>query len=632
MAITIKINKENSGYAQTLAEAREQILVAAKDASADSVSEIEVELSQGSYILSEPFVLSEKENPELKKVKITLKAGADARPLVAAWHHVKGPFEAVEGKPYYRCRLEKDENGNYPRFHDLYYKGKRLKIAGSPMWVNMEDLTKEERGPGDIDHTGIYMPVDFFAPIERRGLYCPIEIARQVAESDSECTEMRMFVQWEQFTLRVTGVDLSDTKEIGGKTYALIILDENFVPYFVHGMHRANNMFGRATYFHNDVAFLTEENSFVYDWKNGYLYFIVDDPAGPEEGMLMRPALDALFVLEEVSDVTVEGLDFTGVSSSFVCDNGYYAQLFNLERRQNNRMGDRLRHGAIVGISTRKLTVKNCAFRGIGCNGVLLCDRTLGASICDNRFFDVAMSAISVGNPFGTWCDPQKNRNGRISIVNNYLEHIAYEYSSATAIYLGLCDIATISHNTIKGCGYTGISAGCDYSDARYEHGENVNLRNVEISYNYVSDFMEICRDGGAYYTAGGNAALSCDKRFNVMHHNFATLNKENSKDINCRGFYLDGSASNWLLEDNVIDNCSLPLFSQFSIPCQYTHHCTTRNFYSTTPVPGVEGNHRPYHDVILENCVEVAGLNDLLAKYPKAKEIVDGAGYQGTL
>ena len=144
MAITIKINAENEAQLETLAEAREAILAAAKAAPSGRVSDIEVELSHGSYILTEPFELSEKENPELKNVKVTLKAAEGERPLVAAWHPVKGPFERVEGKPYYRCRLEKDENGNYPRFHDLYYKGKRLQIASSPMWVKMENLTKED--------------------------------------------------------------------------------------------------------------------------------------------------------------------------------------------------------------------------------------------------------------------------------------------------------------------------------------------------------------------------------------------------------------------------------------------------------------------------------------------------------
>ncbi len=625
MAIRIQIAEGAAETVVSFPALREKILAAARTAAENAPLTVTAEVEEGEYILKEPFRLSAAENPELKNVRVTLKAAPGAHPVVSARHPVKGPFEAVEGKPYYRCRLEKDENGRYPRFHDLYYKGKRMKLATSPTWINMEKLTKEERGQGGIDFTGIYMPLDFFAPIERRGLYCPIEIARQAAESGSECAEMRMYVQWEQFTLRVTGVDLTDTKEFDGKTYALVTFDENFVPFFVHGMHRANNMMGRLTYFQNDVAFLTEENTFAYDWKSGYLYFIVDEPKALTEGMLMRPALDSLFVFEEISGLTVEGLRFTGVSSSFVCDNGYYAQLFNLERRQNNLMGDRLRCAAIVGTAMRGVTVRGCEFYGIGCNGVQLCDRTVGASICDNRFADVAMSGITVGNSFGTWSDPQKNRNIRISIVNNYLEHIAYDYSNATAIYLGLCDGATVSHNTIEGCAYSGISAGCAYSDANFVLGERVNLRDVEISYNRVHNFMMTCRDGAAIYVTGGNSALDYAVRFNRVHHNYVTLDVLGNGDT--IGYYFDGAASHWEVTDNIVDNLRLPLYTQYNIPCQYTHHFTIKGIYSTTEVS--EKNHRPYHDVLMENCVVVSDMNELLAKYPVAKEIAESAGYR---
>ena len=105
--------------AKTLAEAREEILALAKTASAENIVEILVELTEASYILTEPFVLSAKEEPSLAYVRVTVKAAEGVRPTVAAWHPVKGPFEPVEGKPYYRCRLEKDEKGDYPRFHDL---------------------------------------------------------------------------------------------------------------------------------------------------------------------------------------------------------------------------------------------------------------------------------------------------------------------------------------------------------------------------------------------------------------------------------------------------------------------------------------------------------------------------------
>jgi hypothetical protein len=307
-----------------------------------------------------------------------------------------------------------------------------------------------------------------------------------------------------------------------------------------------------------------------------------------------------------------------------VCDNGYYALLSNLERRLNELRGERLRHGAIVTADMKNLQVKNCEFRGIGCNGILLCDRTVRAGIYDNIFLDVAMSGVSVGNPTSVWKEPVNQSIG-ISIVNNYFEHIAYDYPNAAAIFLGICDGGKVNHNTVKGCGYSAFYGGWGWSSVRFEPGESVNLRGVEIAYNKISDFMELCRDGAAIYVTGGNATLSYEKRFNFIHHNYACLSDIGHYDK--RGYYLDGGTSHWMVEDNVIDNCALPLFTQYHVPSQYTHHCTTRNLYSTTPVD-TEGNDKPHNDVHLIGCHVVEGdIAGLFAAFPEAKAIADGAG-----
>ncbi len=623
MAVTIKAYKKTVDRKDTLAEIREEILSAAKEASAGNEIDITVALDHGVYTLDAPFVLSVEENPELAYTNVTIKASPSMRPTVTSCVPITEEYEKVEGKPYYRCQLAKDENGEYPRFHDVYYLGKRLKMATSPIWLNQEALTWEERGPGHYDGNGTWMSNDFSAPVDRRGLYAPIAIAKQVAESESKCTELCMYVQWEHYTLRVTGADLSDTKELAGETYALITFDEGFVPYFVHGIHQCNNIMNRITFFRNDLAFLTEEDSYVYDWKNGVLYFIVNDAGLGWRNKLMRPTLQSLFEFTGMKNLTVEGITFTGVSSSYVCDNGYYALLSNLERRLNDLKGDRLRHGAIVAANVRNFQVKDCAFRGVGCNGVQLCDRTLRAEIRDSIFVDVAMSGVSVGNPTRHWYDP-KNQSYAIAIINNYFEHIAFDYPNAAAIFLGISDGSKVLHNTIKGCGYSGLYGGWGWSTVHYEPGESVNVRGAEIAYNKISDFMELCRDGAAIYMTGGNATLACEERFNVIHHNFAFL--ADSGHMDRRGYYLDGAASHYDVYDNVIDNCALPLFTQYHVPNQYTHHNHVWNFYSTTPVD--PENHKPYNDVTLENCfVETAGLATLFEKHPEAKAIAEAAG-----
>ncbi len=622
--ISIETVTRSAATAKTMADVKREILAAAEAATAENVIDVVAELDQGVYVLDEPFVLSAEEHPSLAYVNLTLKAAVGMRPAITSWKSVTAEYLPVEGKPYFKCQLEKDENGEYPRFHDLYFKNKRMQMAKSPVWLNKEALTKEERGAGSIISGGTYMPDDFFAPCDRKGLYAPIAIAKQVKESVSECTELCMYVQWEHDTLRVTGVDLSDTKEFDGETYALITFDEGFIPYFVHGMHRANNMMNRITFFRNDLAFLTEENTYVYDWKNGVLYFIVDAPNELWYHKVMYPTLDSLMEFKGMSNLTVEGLVFTGVSSSYVCDNGYYALLSNLERRQNDCKGDRLRHAAIVTSDVKNLVVKGCEFRGVGCNGIQLCDRTVRAGIYDNIFTDIAMSAVSVGNATNEWDDPE-NQNIAISVINNYMEHVSYDYPNAAAIFLGISDGARILHNTIKGCGYSGIYGGWGWSPVHFEPGEKVNLRNVEIAYNKISDFMELCRDGAAIYMTGGNAVRSYEKRFNSIHHNYALLSDSGHHDK--RGYYLDGGTSHWDMSDNVIHNCLLPLFTQYHVPSQYTYRVRTDGFYSTTPVD-MEGNHKPHNDVLLSNCcVETAGIDALLEKYPAARAIAEGAG-----
>ncbi len=622
MAISVKKYESTKETHTSLSDVRGSTLEAARNAP-ESGMELTVALDHGVYTLTEPFVLDAAEEPALARVKLHLTAAKSMRPTVSSAVTITEEYERVEGKPYFKCQLSKDENGEYPRFRDVYYQGKRLKMATSPIWLNKEALTAEERGAGHYDGDGTWMCNDFEAPVDRRGLYVPIETAKQVAASESDATELCMYVQWEHYTLRVTGVDLSDTKEIEGETYALVTFDENFVPYFVHGIHICNNTMNRITFFRNDLAFLTEKDTFVYDHKSGVLYFIVDELGLGWRYKLSRPTLDTLFVIKGMKDVTVEGLVFTGVSSSYACDKGYYALLSNVERRLNDLKGDRLRQGAIVTENVKNLTVKDCEFRGVGCNAVQMCDRTLRAAVRDCIFVDIAMSAVSVGNPTRRWDIPE-NRSYAVSVINNYMEHIAYDYPNAAAIYLGVCDGAKILRNTIKGCGYSGLYGGWGWSTVHYEAGESVNVRNAEVAYNRISDFMELCRDGAAIYMTGGNATLACEERFNSIHHNFAFLAESGHMDK--RGYYLDGAASHYDVYDNVIDNCALPLFTQYHVPSQFTHHNHVWNFYSTTPVD--PENHKPYNDVLLTNCcVETAGLAALFEKYPEAKAIADAAG-----
>ncbi|MBQ9805108.1 MAG: hypothetical protein IJW49_11740 [Clostridia bacterium] len=64
-----------------------------------------------------------------------------------------------------------------------------------------------------------------------------------------------------------------------------------------------------------------------------------------------------------------------------------------------------------------------------------------------------------------------ENQSYAISVVNNYFEHIAYDYPNAAVIFLGISDGSEIMHNTICGCGYSGIFGGWGWKNVPYELG-----------------------------------------------------------------------------------------------------------------------------------------------------------------
>ncbi len=600
MSINIIETKRTAVTADTLEEAREQVLAIAREASPKNRLHVEVRLS-GVYRPAAPIVFSTEENPELENISLTVRNVPGANVILASTKEVKGrELTPVEGKPYYKYQYEKDENGNYPLFHDFFCGGKRMKMAKSPVWSNPFALLPEERS----GEKGL------------EGLYAPMEIAKSIKESGIGATELRMYVQWEHYILRVKDVDLTVTKEVNGETYALVQFYEEFDEFFVKGVHRANNILNRETFFTNNLAYLTEPGTFVYDWYTGTVYLIPDSESFQNKDFGYA-YLSNYFTFNGMKNVTVEGLRFQDLTSTKVCESSYFAKLGNREAQKG-----RLREAAILTSNVRDFKVSNCFFRFLGTNAVQLCDSSVRATVENCRFNDIAMSGICVGNPDRVWSNPL-NRKYNVKIKGNTLENIAYDYPNAAAIYLGICDGAEVSHNTIDGCGYSGILAGYGWSMVQYEPGEYCNLREVDISYNRIHNFMDVCRDGAAIYVTGANATVKCADRFNYIHHNYAYLDQGGHSFR--RGYYLDGASSNFAVYDNVIDNCLLPLFTQYHVPAQSTHHNTVENFYSTTPID--PSNHRPGNDMICKNIVVEESLDGLFEKHPEAKVIADGAG-----
>ena len=588
----------------TLEAIEEAIIAAAEEASAENKLEFDVALFQGTYALSRPFTLDAEAHPGLAHTSITIRPSEGMRPVITSLKGIDARAFTKVSDNVYKYQFEKDENGKYPVFRVLYSGGRQLPLAKSNEFIHPFGMPNRK---------------NLADPANEKCLYVPVEEAEQLlAYGDVSSAELTMFLEWEWCSAHVGSIDLSDTREYEGKTYVRLTLAGEEHADFIKHQHGSIDIRNRVFFFVNHPAHLTPD-SCCYNCKTGELYYCLPEGERIETKRFSYPTLEQLFILKGLNHVKLEGLTFTGITSKFICENMYYARQSNKEKR----LGILFPHAAVLTQNMRDFTVRDCTFRDIDGNGVMMTDSSNKVRIRDSKFYRLSMAGIIVGNHTTAWEDP-KNRNFDIEIVNNHLHTIGYEYPAAGAVYVSIVDGLRIMHNTIEKTAYSGVTVGWGWSPVSYSLGEKVNIRDAEIAYNKIIDFMQLMRDGAAIYVLGANCSWDHEGQFNFMHDNYAE--RELYKDASKRGYYMDGSSTNWEVYRNVIFGVRLPIFSQFHVPNQYTHHNYIHDIYTDYPIDS--GNHAPWRDTIVEDCYYVAeGRAALLERYPEARKIRDGAG-----
>ena len=581
----------------SLAEAFSAVKESAADAAEKDRLEAVLTLGAGDYTLCEPLLLDTEADPGLAFTDLTVEGEEGAR-LTGETFLNAADFEAVEGKPYYRYSFAA-KDGEYPAFEDFYVDGVRLPMASSEIFVHpfpYESRVKED-------------PVNFV------GLYLPEAMMRKIVDADAVVpTHVMMYIEWHFKSIEIASVDFDDRREKDGVTYVRTHFKDNYMEILntINGFLSIQN---REFYFINCPAYLTP-GSFTYNpYRGELLYYPADTLEGHKLGVSV---LENLITVKGMSNLTFKGVAFSGATTGYRIKNSYFSGQANCESRVR-----RLSHAALITHNVKNVLFDGCSFSELGANGLQMKDASTRVRIVNCRFTHIGMSALSVGNPTTEWEKPE-NRNIGIRIENNLIEDIGYTYPSAVAVYIGMVDGLTLTHNTIRKCAYSGVSVGWGWSRVGYELGEKVNIRDAEIAYNRVEDFMMLLRDGAAIYVLGANCTEHNARRFNRMHDNYAS--RELFRDGSKRGYYMDGSSSNWDVFDNVICGVRLPIFSQFHCAGQYTFHNHIRNIYSTYPID--RGNHAPWRDTVLfEYYDDIADETEMMEKYPAAAAIRDASG-----
>lgn len=588
----------------SLADIENEIIAVSEEASAENKLSMDIELFQGVYTLEKPFTLDAEAHPGLAYMSFNIRPTEGMRPVITSLKGIDARAFTPVTDRIYKYQFEKGEDGKYPLFRDFYSGGKQLPIARSEIFIHPFGLPNRK---------------DYGDPINQKCLYVPLEEAQILLDAESVApAELTMFLEWEWCCAHVGSIDVNDVREYNGKKYVCLTLDGDDHADFIKHQHGCIDIGNREFFFSNHPALLTKPDTYTYNYKTGELYYYLPEGDKIEWKKFSYPTLEQLFVFKGLNNVKLEGLTFTGATSKFICENMYYARQSNKEKR----IGVVFPHAAVLTTDVRNFTISDCTFRDLGGNGLLMTDRSTKVRVYDSRFHRISMSAILIGNHTTEWENP-KNRNIDIEIVNNHLNTIGYDYPAAGGIYVSIVDGLRILHNTIEKTAYSGVTVGWGWSPVSYSLGEKVNLRDVEIAYNKIIDFMQLMRDGAAIYVLGANCTWDHEEQFNFMHDNYAE--RELYRDASKRGYYMDGSSTNWEVYDNVIFGVRLPIFSQFHVANQYTHHNYIHDIYTDFPID--PGNHAPWRDTIVEDCYYVEDREALLEKYPKARMIRDFAG-----
>ena len=362
--------------------------------------------------------------------------------------------------------------------------------------------------------------------------------------------EMHLAGQWWYNIVHVTGVDYDDYAiDADGATHVAVYLDLDEYAYF--HVHKTYSMVGRYVHMKGAFDYVDSEGEYYYDETTGKLYYYSEEGVAGKN--FAHATSDNIFTFVGVKNVTLSDLEITGVDDNYLSHNHGCYGLGGVVGTNLSLYNDR---GAIRLLDCYGLDVLNCNFHDLG-------DRALfGEGKIENIYIEgcsftrLGGGAIhfGAGESHRKW-DYNLCYIEDVTITDNYIYDVGREYYADSAIWLHYGKDVKINHNTVDRSSYTAISVGWQFNIPTWTPGEIYHMYNVEIAYNYISNFMHETGDGGAIYVTGGNAAKDITDYFNSIHNNYVMMTKNTGNGLGHMlvGIYFDGSTSNWECYENVI-------------------------------------------------------------------------------
>ncbi len=573
---------------ETVSTAKEAYQKAVSLINSGEATDIQISFLSGTHVLEEELVFRGEEIA-VDDYSIELSGDGEGAVLSSNYEIPASAFQK-EGEVYtYTLPDSLKKDGCYPAFRDLYIDGRLARLSQSKEQYRFAvDTAKqaEQNGLSKEDR-----------------LFYVAKSAVSLVSCDADgnvASDLELWIQidWQIHGLRVEHIDrVTHTgvfDENGEETIAVRVREKDWNS-FLSAYYSFT--VGRLYWFSNHESYVKEPGDFYYDRSIGKIY-VKPYRSLAETKTIAFPRAQRLFHFRDMKHVTLKNLSFTGTTVNFISENGYVSSQAgdirdSWHNPENNNSFERvgfLPYGAVYGRNMSDLLITDCRFFEIGGDAVNFRGAVEGARVVNSHFESIGGTAIRFADAtFLVY--HETNHYDDLAIQNNFLTNTGVNFHSNPAIVVGHGKNIDISYNTVLDSAYTAISVGwswiCREAFEDWINDEELftNLRNVNISHNYIENFMTKMQDGGAIYVLGGNANDKLETYLNSMNHNYVVLSEGtgNGSD-HWTVYYHDGGASHWEDYHNVLiihPKSLITLHTYISyqtVKTQEVYRCLTRD------------------------------------------------------